>query len=334
MDNKTQLKKEKKFEKARLRTSQLRLRRIVGILGVGMPFFLAIASFVCSDATTIKDSISAYYHSGLRDIFVGILCVVGMFLFAYKGYDAWDDRVSILAGLSAVGVALFPMECSHEVIKAMQHCPDEMTKVMKCPNEAINTMHYLFAIALFLTLAYFSRCRFTKSRCKSILKGTPKAKRNMVYKWCAYIIVSGLLAIGVFHRFKLSTIEVALHPILGDNKLVCYLSFIGLFVMLVLFLRWACLPWWRPIEQAKKNEIYEDCKFLVPLCLFAIGVGIWAQYCYESSFVFWVETVMLMAFGVSWFVKGDTLLRDDDEKKSSGCNDRNGSADENNSAEK
>ena len=122
--------------------------------------------------------------------------------------------------------------------------------------------------------------------------------------WCAYIIVSGLLAIGVFLQLKLPVMVVALYPILGDSKLVCYLFLIGLFVMLVLFLRWAYLPWWRSIEQTKRNEVYEDYKFLMPLCFFAIGVGIWAQYCCRSSFVFWVETVMLIAFGVSWFVKG------------------------------
>lgn len=308
MDNQ-KCEKNCKLELDRLYSSQLRLRRIVGILGTGLPFLLAIASFVYADATTVKDSISAYY-SELQDVFVGILCVIGMFLFAYKGYDAWDDRVSILAGVSAVGVALFPLDY---------------------PNEAIKKMHYLFAIVLFLTLAYFSRYRFTRSKPnKEPTKA--KKKRNQVYKWCAYIIVSGLLAIGVFLQLKLPVMVVALYPILGDSKLVCYLFLIGLFVMLVLFLRWASLPWWRSIEQAKRNEVYKDCKFLGSLCLFAIGIGIWAQYCCRSSFVFWVETIMLMAFGVSWFVKGDTLLRDDDEKNSSCCNDRNGSDDENNSA--
>ena len=253
MDNKPQRKQQKikKCKLDRLHSSHLRLRRIVGILGTGLPFLLAIASFVCADATTVKDSISAYYHSKLQDVFVGILCVIGMFLFSYKGYDAWDDRVSILAGVSAVGVALFPVNY---------------------PNEAIKTMHYLFAIVLFLTLAYFSRYRFTRSKPnKEPTKA--KKKRNQVYKWCAYIILSSLLAIGVFLQLKLPVMVVALYPILGNNKLVCYLFLIGLFVMLVLFLRWACLPWWRSIEQAKRNEVYEDCKFLGPLCLFAIGIG-------------------------------------------------------------
>ena len=228
-------------------TSQIRLRRTVGILGVGMPFLLAIASFVYADATTVKDSISAYYHSDLRDVFVGILCVVGMFLFAYKGYDAGDDWISHIAGLSTIGVALFPVNVrdTQEAINAMHS-----------NNEAINAIHFLSAIVLFLTLAYFSRYRFTKSKCKSIPKGTPKAKRNTVYKWCAYVMI---------------------------------------------------------------------------LCLFAIAV--W-KLTYEDSslpFMFWAETVMLMAFGVSWFIKGDTLLRDD-EKKLSCCNDKNDSDDGNSNA--
>ena len=246
MDNRTQTKQcKKKCELERLHSSQLRLRRIVGVLGIGLPFVLAIASFVCADATTVKDSISAYYHSEMRNIFVGILCVIGMFLFSYKGYDAWDDRVSYLAGLSAIGVALFPVN-----VKDTQNTINAMHN----NNDAINAMHFLSAIVLFLTLAYFSWYRFTKSKCKSIPKGTPKAKRNMVYKRCAYVMILSLLAIAVW---KLT---------------------------------------------------YRDSSF---------------------PFVFWSETVMLMAFGVSWFVKGDTLLRDDEEKARP--IDRNGSDDENNS---
>ena len=30
----------------------------------------------------------------------------------------------------------------------------------------------------------------------------------------------------------------------------------------------------------------------------------------ESSFVFWAETVALVAFGVSWLTKGETLYPD------------------------
>ena len=215
-----QTKKKCKLELDRLRLSQLRLRRIVGILGIGLPVVLAVASFVYSDAEMVKESISAYYHSDLQDIFVGILCVIGAFLFAYKGYDAWDDRVSHLAGLSAVGVALFPTASN---------------------NKAIVAMHGLSACVLFLMLAYISRYRFTKSYPnKEPTKA--KKKRNQVYKWCAYIMIFGLAAIGAFKLSELSAVKVVLYPIMSCNT-VCYVSAAVLILMLVLFLIHAYSVW-------------------------------------------------------------------------------------------
>ena len=38
------------------------------------------------------ESISSYYHSVMRDIFVGSLCAVGTFLISYRGYDKRDNR--------------------------------------------------------------------------------------------------------------------------------------------------------------------------------------------------------------------------------------------------
>ena len=201
----------------RLATSHIRLRCIVGILGIALPFFLAIASFVCADETALRDSISAYYHSSMGNEFIGILCVIGAFLFAYKGYDSLDDWVGHLAGLSAFGVALCPVDAPGVNV-----------------NGPIEKIHYASAVLLFLSLIYFSAFLFTKSNVQ-INPGTPKAKRNMVYKGSA-------LVMGVF---------------LG-------------------------------------------------------GIIVWSIAWSESSFpfVFWAESVMLVAFGISWFVKGDTLLRD------------------------
>jgi hypothetical protein len=58
----------------------------------------------------LQGSMSAYYHSSMRDVFVGALWAVGVFLFLYKGYSKWENFLLNIAGGSAIGVALFPME--------------------------------------------------------------------------------------------------------------------------------------------------------------------------------------------------------------------------------
>ena len=64
---------------------------------------------------------------------------------------------------------------------------------------AIRLLHILSALVLFLTLAYISRCRFTKTDCESIPKGSHKAMRNMVYTLCAYMMITCIVAIVAFH---------------------------------------------------------------------------------------------------------------------------------------
>lgn len=292
-----------KSDQERLLISHTRLRRIVGVLGLGLPFYLAIASFVCSDATALEDTISDYYSSAMQNEFVGILCVIGAFLFVYRGYDAWDDWMGHLAGLSAVGVALFP--------------------VTSC-NGAIRTMHYLCALVLFLTLAGFSRYLFTKSR-NQIERGTPKEKRNKVYTWCAYVMLLCIFAIGIRSVFLAAYASIV--------KLVAVIVLVFLMVLLskLCFSEYCLtertlnyLSRCRLTKTCFKNNGTDEknqgkvntwCACIAYTMILSLGaLTIWHLTCMRQSFpipfVFAAETVLLIAFGISWFVKGDTLLRD------------------------
>jgi len=44
----------------------------------------------------------------MRDVFVGALCAIALFMFYYCGHDKWDNWVGHAAGFFAIGVALFP----------------------------------------------------------------------------------------------------------------------------------------------------------------------------------------------------------------------------------
>ena len=49
------------------------LRRIVGVLGVGLPFVVVIWGFALLGGLEFQSSISDYYHLRTRDAFVGSL---------------------------------------------------------------------------------------------------------------------------------------------------------------------------------------------------------------------------------------------------------------------
>lgn len=83
-------------------SSYLNLRRSVGVLGILLlPVLYTIAG--------PQESISAYYHTGARDVFVGSLCLIAALVGAYRGYDRGDRICSAAAAVGLVVVALVPV---------------------------------------------------------------------------------------------------------------------------------------------------------------------------------------------------------------------------------
>jgi hypothetical protein len=159
--------------------SYLGLRKAVGIIGVALPFALAFGKLLLQ-GPGIQDSISGYY-TAMRNIFVGSLCAIGVFLMSTRGYDWKDELAGNLACVFAIGVALFPT-----------------TPYMGATSrdEFIGKLHLSFAAFLFLTFAYFSLMLFTKTAPDK----TPtrqKLQRNIVYRVCGYTILACILLIAV-----------------------------------------------------------------------------------------------------------------------------------------
>lgn len=90
--------------------SYLLMRTVIGAIGVALPILLfAGDAFWLTGTWRARGSLSACYHSGMRDVFVGSLIVTGIFLITYKVFDhTLDNTLSTVAGVAALGVALFP----------------------------------------------------------------------------------------------------------------------------------------------------------------------------------------------------------------------------------
>lgn len=207
----------------RLVVSYLMLRKAVGCLGMGLPFILALGGGLLFDLP-IQPSISDYYHTGMRDVFVGVLFAMGVFLFSYKGYGKRDNLAANIAAVCVIGTALFP---------TTPQDPSELAAT-------IGKAHVAFASAYFITLAYFSLALFTKS--DPTRPATPqKRQRNAVYRASGYTI---LLAIVLIVLLKLL-----------------------------------------PVDLGNSLQTFDP--------------------------VFWLESVMVIAFGISWYVKGEGILKDE-----------------------
>jgi hypothetical protein len=163
--------------------SYLFLRRAIGFIGVALPVVLIIGNLLL-DGGNLLNSISGYYYSEMRDVYVGSLCAIGVFLLSYRGYSRTDDVAGNVAAVAAIGVALFPTTPY-----------DHATRT----DQSIGALHILFAAAFFLTLAYFCLILFTRTD-----KAHPtqrKAQRNRAYVVSGVVILFCLALIVVFGFF-------------------------------------------------------------------------------------------------------------------------------------
>lgn len=207
----------------RLVVSYLMLRKAIGCLGMALPLVLAIGGALIFK-TSLQETISDYYYTGMGDVFVGTLFAMGVFLFSYRGYSKQDNRVANIAAVCVIGTALFPTTPSD---------PTTLTA-------AVGKVHVAFATAYFAALAYFSLFLFTKS--DPTKPPTPrKLLRNQIYRVCGYLIA------------------------------------------------WA----------------------LVAIALLAVLPNSWTAALSGINPIFWLESVAIIAFGVSWFVKGEGILEDE-----------------------
>jgi len=119
----------------------------LAVMAFAFPILLWLGGHFLADVP-LQGSMSAYYHASLhsldggpagqgvmRDVFVGILFAVGVILFLYQGVTRLEDYAVNLAGLLALGIALFPMQWSPG-------------------SELPGKLHEAFALSFFLCIAY------------------------------------------------------------------------------------------------------------------------------------------------------------------------------------
>jgi hypothetical protein len=176
--------------------SYLKLRNIIGIVGVGLPLLLIVGSglFTCGQQF-IQPSISHYYYSVMHLLFMWALIILGITLIIYNG-DKPQQIVSNIAGFAAFGVAAFPT-------KIDQFKPDTHNSYIVLNNPVAdvgNAVHFLFATILFVCFAIFCFWLFHKSDTPLVteLEKSKKSKRNMVYNICGAIITVCIVSIAVF----------------------------------------------------------------------------------------------------------------------------------------
>jgi hypothetical protein len=205
--------------RATLVLSYLELRRSVGVIGMALPVVLAVGGLLAGRG--LQRSISYYYYTGMRDVLVGSLCAMAVFLFSYR-YGRPDAVAGVVAGVAAVGVALFPTTRGTGLLSEV---------------DPVGVVHLICAATFFLTLAWFCLALFTRTH-PDRPPTRRKRQRNLVYRVCGVTILVSVALVAGTTLLPQDGWVAAVHP------------------------------------------------------------------------VFWLESLAVFAFGVAWFVKGETILTD------------------------
>jgi len=171
-----------------LDVSYLSLRKSIGWIGILMPWVVRAVAKI-RGGTPLLNSISAYYHTSGRDIFVGSLFGAGLFLSFYRGsLDSRQDRIlAVIWGIAAVFIGLVPMN----------PCDDPH---LTCLYPGRPTYHFVPVAVFFAINIYMALFRFTRPSRLPVTR--EKQQRNKVYIACGAVMLVSVLAIAYQDRVR------------------------------------------------------------------------------------------------------------------------------------
>ncbi len=177
-----------------------RIRKAIGVLGMGLPIVLCIFSAIPLFNTHLQSSISHYYYTNLRELFTGVLCAVGLFLIRYKGhrnFNFWknDGALTNIAGAMAFGVALIPTNPSD--------CEEKIYTFLPLCYSWIGWLHYAFAGFFFLILSIISINVFTIGQEENKEIQLSALNENNIYKSCGYLMLFFMAMVPISANFEL-----------------------------------------------------------------------------------------------------------------------------------
>lgn len=199
--------------------SYLLIRVIVGVVGVLLPTLLFVLDgLFLRGGLVVKGSLSAYYHSGARDLFVGALCVTGFLLVTYMAAQrsTWDYRLSTVAGIAALGVAFLPTTrpglAESAPLCGTDPTPPGCTQLQQAfGEEAVAGLHFGSAAVFILCLAAI--CFLFAARERKHTKNEFQARLHLICGYTilgavAWVVIGTLLDVEIFRFTPLYVGEV------------------------------------------------------------------------------------------------------------------------------
>jgi hypothetical protein len=152
----------------------------IAVIAFAFPILLAAGGWLWY-RLPLQPSMSAYYHTGMRNVFVGVLFAIGGALYLYKGFSRAEDYVLNAAGALAVVVALVP------------------TRPPGTPHTVASTLHWVAAVLFFLCTAYV--CIFRASDTLPLVgDGRLAEQYDRLYRLLGSVMILSPISAWVLHE--------------------------------------------------------------------------------------------------------------------------------------
>ncbi len=187
-----------------LRTYRFLRISVVGVIAILIGSLVAQAHG--PSGWCLKNSISAYYYSPVRSVFVGVLCAIGLVLVVLWGKTAIEDALFNLAGLLAPVVAFVPAtddercRAASDSLSGIGLTTEQVDKIEKANEAAARTAShaaignnmgiYLLVVLVFLVAL------IVIGFCSSALDKWPLIKDNKLSYWLPLGVAALLWAFG------------------------------------------------------------------------------------------------------------------------------------------
>jgi hypothetical protein len=272
--------------------------RYLRIAMVGAVVLLAASiAFERSKVDCWQTSISAYYYTPVRAIFVGAMLAVALALIAYKGKGTWEDFCLNFAGMLAPVVAVAP---TTDVGRCWSLAPiplpvkDDGSLAEWVVTNIDNNIYALLVaglVGLAISAIIAIRSRVSKSRVSNLSVMAPiKVKRATLIGLglTALALLSGLWLIQNWDDFSTRA-----H---GYAALLMFVFLIGAIVANV-------IEHWGERSKDRRNKVWPRVYIVVAGLMVLGGILIWLTRVFEEHTVFALEAYEIAFFALYWIAQ-------------------------------
>lgn len=172
---------------------------------------LSVALQIGADDGEVLASVSAYYYTPARDVFVASLCAIGTCLIIHRGRSDTEDVLLNFAGYLTFIVAFVPTSPAHAVGEGGSRLPDDLTQAL-----TQNTWAVLAVVLVAFILE---------------LVVVPQRERHLHTRGGRIVLIAGLLAYlglaGVF-MFARETFLTYGHGAAAIILFICVVALVGI----------------------------------------------------------------------------------------------------------